>query len=297
MMCAPLARIVGFAVLGIAVFGAGCHRDRSAPKAVPIDGQSKVLPRVTYAQTTGDATRSSRRSVAIGGVTRTYLVVEPTTPEADRRYPLVLVLHGDGGDAAGLHDGWPIERATGKDAVLAYLDGIRRTWDLETTLDNRDVAFAEAVIADVSGDHAIDRTRVFAAGYSSGGFFANVLACQRPGLLRAIASNAGGAPYNQLLRWPNGYPMCPGQKPVAMLALHGERDFSVTHDSGRFSAEYWAYVNGCNEKEMESTGYEECRAYRGCPAGKAVGFCSIPSLAHWVWSESAGALWTFFQRQ
>lgn len=292
----PLARISGVAVLGV-VMAAGCRRDHSAPKVVPVEGESKILPRVTYANAPAGATRTSRRSVSVRGTTRTYLVVEPTEPDARKHYPLVLVLHGDGGDASGFHEGWPIEKATGKNAILAYLDGDQRTWDLETTVDNRDVAFAEAAVADVARDHDIDRSRVFAAGYSSGGFFANVLACHRPALLRAIASNAGGAPYNQLLRWPNGYPMCPGQKPVAMLALHGEHDFSVTLDSGRFSAEYWAYVNGCNDKEMESTGYKECRLYRGCPAGKAVGFCSVPSLEHWVWSDSAEAIWTFFQRQ
>ena len=78
---------------------------------------------------------------------------------------------------------------------------------------------AEAAIADIEKGHPIDRSRLFATGYSSGGFLVNVLACQRPGMLRAIASNAGGAPYNQREKWPNGYPRCPGQQPVAMLAV------------------------------------------------------------------------------
>ena len=82
-----------------------------------------------------------------------------------------------------------------------------------------------------------------------------------------------------------------------MLALHGERDFAVTIDSGRFSAAYWAYVNGCKVDEMEPTGYAECRAYRGCPAGKGVGFCTISDLGHWVWDRSAEASWSFFQKQ
>ena len=255
------------------------------------------MPRVTRGEATGQLTRTSQHTIEVGGKKRGYVLVEPTEIDDKRRYPLVLVFHGDGGDAAGFHKAWPFERATGKDAFLAYLDGINATWDLETTKSNREVAFVEAVIAEVERGRPIDRSRLFATGYSSGGFLANVLACHRPGLLRAIASNAGGAPYNQLEKWPNGYPKCPGQTPVAMLALHGERDSGVTLDSGRFSAEYWAYVNGCKTDEMETSGYGECRVYRGCPAGKAVGFCSIPPLGHWVWDQAAEASWTFFERQ
>jgi poly(3-hydroxybutyrate) depolymerase len=82
-----------------------------------------------------------------------------------------------------------------------------------------------------------------------------------------------------------------------MLALHGEDDHSVTLASGRFSAEYWAYVDGCKTQEMETTFYPECRAYRGCPAGKGVAFCQIPGLGHWVWDRAAEASWTFFRTQ
>jgi polyhydroxybutyrate depolymerase len=285
------------ALAALAVVVGGCRRDRTPPRVFPADAASTALPLVVRPEPAPGTTRTTGRSIDLRGRQRGYLLVEPAEREEGRRYPLVLVFHGDGGDAAGFHQAWPFERASGKDAVLAYLDGMDRRWDLEATIDNRDVTFVEAVIADVERTHAIDRARVFATGYSSGGFLANVVACHRPGLLRAIASSAGGAPYNQLLRWPNGYPMCPGQKPIAMLALHGEHDLTVTLDSGRFSAEYWAYVNDCNTHEMESTGYAQCRFYRGCPAGRAVGFCSIPSLGHWVWSEAAFAAWTFFERQ
>jgi polyhydroxybutyrate depolymerase len=260
-----------------------------------LEGESTVLPFVS-SSAEAKRTRTSTHAIDVASRKRSYLLVEPAEIESGRRYPLVLVFHGDGGDAAGFHSAWPFERASGDGALLAYLDGIHATWDLETTKENREVAFVDAVVGEIARSHAVDRTRLFATGYSSGGFLANVLACHRPGMFRAIASNAGGAPYNQLEKWPNGYPRCPGQKPVAMLALHGERDFGVTLDSGRFSAEYWAYVNGCKTEEMETTGYAECRVYRGCPSEQAVGFCSIPPLGHWVWDRAAEASWTFFQR-
>jgi polyhydroxybutyrate depolymerase len=166
----------------------------------------------------------------------------------------------------------------------------------ETKIGNKDILFVETLVGSLVQKYPIDLSRIFAAGYSSGGFFSNVLACHRPRLLRAISSSAGGAPYNQLAKWPNGYPRCPDQMPVAAIALHGARDHGVTLDSGRFSAEYWAYVNGCNVEEWETTGYRECRAFRGCPPGKAVAWCEIGDLGHWVWDRGAEASWTFFQR-
>ena len=284
--------------LAILVILCGCRRSEEAKKPPPtvttITGESTVLPRAAAAGP-APAVRLTPRTV--GPVNqRRYVLVAPVTPKPGP-LPLVLVIHGDGGHAQSFHDEWPFEAATQDGAYLAYLDGRNATWDLETVKDNVDIAYAESVINDAAEQVPIDKTHVFATGYSSGGFFANVLACHRPALLRAIASNAGGAPFNQPESWPNGYPKCPGQAPVATLSLHGDKDGTVTLDSGRFDAEYWAYVNGCNDAAMETTGYPECRAYKACKPGKAVGFCTIPGLGHWVWSESAVASWTFFQRQ
>jgi polyhydroxybutyrate depolymerase len=274
----------------------GCkQKQKPPPTVVTIAGESALLPRA-LAPASEPTVRATPHTVQVRGKRRDYLLIEPASP-APGPLPLILVLHGDGGGMLSFHSAWPFEKATQNGAYLAYLEGLNATWDLETLNGNRDIAFAEAAVEAIATALPIDKTRVFAAGYSSGGFFANVLACHRPGLLRAIASNAGGAPYNQAEKWGNGFPKCPGQKPVAVLALHGAQDSEVTLDSGRFDAEYWAYVNGCNDSEMETSGYPECKMYRGCPAGKNVGFCTIGPLGHWVWSESAIASWTFFQRQ
>ena len=286
-----------FAVLAGAFLLAACRRDTKKPvRVMPLEGESAVLPKEAPRPHPAPSLPEHRRLTA-AGKPRTFLLIPPPNVGPDRRYPLVLVFHGDGGTADSFHGSWAFERESGADAFVAYLDGRGATWDLETLTDNADLAFVDAVVKTLEAELPIDPGHVFATGYSSGGFFANVLACHRPGLLRAIASNAGGAPYNQATTWPNGFPKCPGQEPVAMLALHGEQDFGVTLDSGRFSAEYWAYIDGCTTDEMEPTGYPECRAYRGCKPGKAVAFCSIPPLGHWVWDHAAEATWAFFMRQ
>ena len=71
---------------------------------------------------------------------------------------------------------------------------------------------------------------------------------------RAIASSAGGAPHGRAEKHANGFTKCEGQVPVATMALHGTHDFGVGLESGVFSAQYWAYVNGCDTSAMETTG-------------------------------------------
>lgn len=267
------------------------------PKLVALaESESPVLPRRTYPKAEVAALRVSHEAVDVAGKPRTYVLVAPSSPEPGRAYPVVLVLHGDGGSSESFHRGFPFEEASGDRAVLAYPDA-PAGWDLETTTDNRDVAFLTSLVDALAVRFTIDRSRVFAAGYSRGGFFANVMACQKSGFFRAISSSAGGAPYHQAESFPNGYPKCPGQAPTATVALHGTLDFGVTLDSGKFSAAYWAYVNGCETTQIEPTGYDECTAYRRCPAGKAVAFCEVGGLGHWVWNRAAEASWTFFLGQ
>jgi polyhydroxybutyrate depolymerase len=264
---------------------------------VNADPASAVLTAAVVRPPSSVRPRVLSRTVAVGGVARRYLLVAPAHPDPSRKYPLVFYFHGDGGDGVGMQRNVPFERASGDSVLVAYPDGIGSTWDLETLEGNRDVALAEALVDDVARDFTVDRAQLFATGYSSGGFFANVLACHRPGFLRAIASSAGGAPYHQAETWPNQFPKCPGQKPTATLVLHGTDDMGVTLDSGRFDAEYWAYINGCTMSEMETTAYPECRAYRGCAPGKDVVFCQVPGLTHWVWDRAPEVTYEFFRRE
>ena len=290
---------IGSLAIALLLSSGACRRERRPITLTTLEHESTILPsRSAIGEASASSlTRGSMRTIEVGGRQRRYFLVEPTAVDPTRRYPVILVMHGDGGDASGFHAGYPFERASGADAILAYPDGIGFSWDLETLSENRDVKLAEAIFDELAMRFPVDRSRLFATGYSSGGFLANVIACQRSGLLRAIASNAGGAPYKQAQTWPNGYAKCPDQAPIAMLALHGEDDYGVTLSSGRFSAGYWAYVNGCKTDAMETTGYRECQIYRGCPTGKAVGFCPIPGLGHWVWDHAAAATWSFFLTQ
>lgn len=288
--------VLRFALVAMGVFvGLYLYRrgvfHRTAPRVIiERTTPSEVLPVLPLPQEVSFS--MTRESIQVGAHMRQYLLVvpKPLTPGL----PLVFVAHGDGGDGPGFERASPFERASGKGAVVVYPSGLRATWDIETAADNADHALLEAIAARSVRELNVDAHRVFGTGYSSGAFLMNFMACAHPGFFRAIASNAGSAPYLRAETFPNGYTKCRGQAPLPMLALHGTSDFAVTLQSGRFSADYWAYVNGCDLHAWETTGYPECRAFQHCLNGNDVAYCEIEGLGHWVWDHHAEATWSFF---
>ena len=105
----------------------------------------------------------------------------------------------------------------------------------------------------------IDRRRVYATGFSNGGFMVNRLACEASDLFAAVASVSGIlAPRNNPVMDPNGtagnFTCTPG-RPVPVLHVHGTEDPLVDYNGNTFMGwdgvvnftEAWAARNGCHE--------------------------------------------------
>lgn len=240
------------------------------------------------------------------GRRRSYVLVTPRTFDARERYPVVLAFHGDGATGDSLRGYFRVASFTGEDALVVYPDaaGAGRAWDLETRASkpNADVDFVRALVAELVASRSADATHVFATGWSNGGFFVSTLACRAPSLVRAIASHAGGAPYDvddkPPLAFSNGYVRCiEGQTGVPAFVVHGAVDRTVTPDSGDFNALYWAFVNGCDVQAAKTPrpGRPECGAY-SCPAGHDVTYCRPAALGHGIWEHGARESWDWFAR-
>jgi polyhydroxybutyrate depolymerase len=217
----------------------------------------------------------------VGGATRTALLVIPrAAPQS-----LVVWLHGDGGSGAQLQSAIHYEQYLTAPAVVVYPTSRTVGWDLETpTARNLDVEYIEKLVAQLLLRYQINTHAVFAAGISNGGYFVHALACRVPGLLRAVAAHAGGAPYetaaNPLGRYPNGYYKCaPNQLPVSALIEHGAADHVVTPENGELAAKYWGYIGGCQPAPVQDpTG--ACVDFAKCAPGIAVRRCIFPGLGH-----------------
>lgn len=244
----------------------------------------------------------TNETLQVGPEARTFVLAIPKGYDAARSYPLVLAFHGDGGNGAGMRAAYPFDAHSGADAIVVYPDG-KGGWDLYTPeAANEDDAFVAAIADNLKARFNIDASRVFGVGYSSGAFFIEHIACRRSTFFRGIVPNSGGAPNEPndptATYWKAEYTKCANQTGgVAAMIVHGTDDSVVMPVSGDFSAQYWAYVNGCDDRAETriATTPAPCLAHATCPPGKPVLYCPIPNIGHGIWSQSAREAWAFFQ--
>jgi len=221
-------------------------------------------------------------SVTVAGTERTYHLATPAGDPRTAR-ALVLVFHGAGGDGDGIRSyvGKPMEAAAQDEAVFVYPDGLSdgggTGWP---DSGGRDVAFVDALLAALAGQLCYDPARVFATGFSYGGYMSNTLGCARAGVVRAIAPLSGGGPWQT----------CNGQRVAAWIA-HGTDDATVAPSQGQGSRDKWLSVNGC-ATTSQAVSPSPCQAYDGCGEDPVV-WCAFPG-GHTVEAWEPPAVWSFF---
>ncbi|MEO6572672.1 MAG: PHB depolymerase family esterase [Polyangiaceae bacterium] len=165
---------------------------------------------------------------------RPYRVVAPAGDKGPA--PLVLVLHGYGGNGASLDDLLHLTDVASENGIfLAVPDGSQdahgaRFWNATDACCNfygstvDDVAYLAAIIADMKAKHSIDSKRVFVVGFSNGGFMAHRLACELSPEIAAIAT-LGAMSFKDDSR-------CHATEPVAVLEMNGDADRIILIDGG-----------------------------------------------------------------
>ena len=224
-------------------------------------------------------TPEPRQSLRVGGVERSYVVrAEHLSTPRTQRVPLVLVLHGGGGNAANAETmtGFS-EKARQEGFIVAYPEGSSRfagkllTWNAGHCCGyamNRhvdDVAFIRALIEHLIETYPVDPQRVYVTGMSNGGMMSHrlgiELAPQLAAIAPVVATLFGDEPQ------PRG--------PLPTLMINGLLDKAVPHlggpPGGRVSdawdgtptkpalaqAEFWAKANGCarTPSQQDNGGY------------------------------------------
>jgi polyhydroxybutyrate depolymerase len=232
--------------------------------------------------------------VPIFGKTRSYTLVVPPSYTPATSYPLVYVLHGHGGSGARARAALDLEGASGGRAIFVYPDGLGGGWDLDSPASkNADVALFDATLAVTQSNYCVDLRRVFVAGFSNGAYMANQLGCRRGDRIRAIASHAGGGPYEVAGEYDEqGHLLCHG-KPVASLVVHGTADSTVVPSEGQKSIDHWTFANRCSSSTP--TASQSCVSFQGCAS--PVTACKVPGLGHGVWAQAKQVTWAFFDAQ
>ena len=233
------------------------------------------------------------RTLSAAGKTRTYHLAVPASAQPKQALPLVFVLHGATDTAPeNMRDWFGVEGKITTPSLAVYPLALERTradgsgglvtrWDLS---GNEDLAFFDAMLAEIEADYCVDRAHVFVTGFSSGGNFSQHLACERQRDVKGMAVVAGPGPFSDA---------CGGAVPAWMT--HDKNDDALPVADARSSRDFWAAQNGCKTASWAAvSGRPECQRNTSCPAGEPLVYCETSGVGHDVPSFAVDEIGTFF---
>jgi polyhydroxybutyrate depolymerase len=206
------------------------------------------------------------KTMAHGGHTRTYHVLVPDGYDPSTPTPLVLALHGGGGEGSKVDRstrGQFSREADRKDWLVVFPEGVDKGWNegRESTVTPRkdvdDVAFLTALIDEVAKDYNVDTNRVYATGISNGGFMSIVLALKASDRVAAVAPVTASIAKVHEHSTPS--------RPVPILFMNGTEDPLVPYAGGQVT------VFGKERGEVLSTerSVQLFAEYNGCTGEQA----------------------------
>jgi polyhydroxybutyrate depolymerase len=190
------------------------------------------------------------------GEIREYIQYVPAIYDGSVPVPVVFVFHGLGDSMEGMYvAGMNYVADTANFIVIvpqALVDPLAGTaWNSLAGIagiyfpnqEVDDVGFVMAMIDSLGVNFNIDMSRIYATGFSMGGFFTNRLACERPEVFAAVASVAGTV---------GGGLDCNPSQPLRIAHFHGTADQTVGYANNLFGSsvpewlEIWQDANGCS---------------------------------------------------
>lgn len=210
----------------------------------------------------GDKVYRFKGNMNLDGWTRTWTLDLPPHYYDTSGFPLVIMLHGFGGNAdQAEHDYGLTEKGNGAGFVVVYPDGTQsngparlRSWNTGTCCpvaqDNgvNDVHFISVLIDQLVANYKIDPKRVYVAGMSNGAMMAYTLACDLSDKIAAITSVSG----TLMVSSP-----CQPSRTVPILHIHSALDTKVPYYGGYGMASHyftsvdstmsvWTALDSCN---------------------------------------------------
>ena len=209
----------------------------------------------------GSPINDGASTIDVDGVPREYVLYIPSTYDSNTAVPLMLIFHGwtmSATDQMELSD--MRDLAESKRFILVYPQGTVfqgathwnvGSWTTGSTSD--DLKFVDKLIHHISAYNNIDMKRIYAAGYSNGGFFSQELACNLSHRIAAI----GTVVANMSTRTKDN---CSPSHPTALVTISGTNDNDVSYDGtipeGQLSHDavlnYWVNYNQTDKSPIIS---------------------------------------------
>lgn len=174
-------------------------------------------------------TTQNFRTLTHNKMSREYFVHAPANYDETKKMPLMLHFHGGGGNiASAIQYSDMGSIADSKGFILVYPQALPEpdsakdggVWTYKDPLIARDVdniGFVEAIIDALVSEYNIDKTRIYACGYSNGGEFVFELACKMSDQIAAIGVVARSMEIET-------FNTCEPTNPTAVMSIHGTKD-------------------------------------------------------------------------
>ena len=204
-------------------------------------------------------------TISVDGVDREFILYIPSTYDSTDAVPLMLNFHGwtmSASDQMNLSDMRTLSDS--ENFILVYPQGAKfrnrpfgsthwnvGSWTTGSTSD--DIGFVDKLIDHISVNYNIDLERIYACGYSNGGFFSHELACNLSNKIAAI----GTVSANMSTRTRDN---CNPSHPTPVVTVSGTNDNEVSYDGTNFEGQishnevlnYWINYNQTDETPIIS---------------------------------------------
>jgi poly(3-hydroxybutyrate) depolymerase len=245
-------------------------------------GDTDVIP--TSGCGLAAATGAGVIHLTIAGVERTYLREVPDDYDPATPSTVVFMFHGAGGNHDSVtYIGHDLAASATHQQITVYPDGISREgvssgWDESPA--STDLLLIDAIIDQLTTTYCIDVSRLYAFGFSWGGWIASAAGCLRGNDFAGFASIEGGT--------LNSESDCQG--PVPAYIQHDEHDPAEPYDSGVHVRDFWLDVDHA-DTPVDYDAPLPCSRYDGT---EPVIFCHPDNAQHTWEGWVNGELVSFF---
>ncbi len=210
-----------------------------------------------------------QESLIYQGQKRTYLVHIPLRLRFQPAKPLLIVLHGSGGDSYDARNSLYINhKANRAKFMVVYPDGSGDetnqsfNWNAgnccgysrDHNID--DTGFIRAMIEALKRKYKVDPDRIYVTGFSAGGIMAYRIGCELSDEVAAVAPVAGALDFTE----------CRPTNPVSVIAFNGTSDQFVLYKGGvsrvdpeknydqpvSYAIKFWVKHNHCSTRPIKA---------------------------------------------
>jgi len=252
------------------------------------------------------ATGDFERTVLSASTGRHYRVSVPPN-DGTKALPMLLSFHGltEDSNVNRLSTRYD-DLGRSKGFITVYMDGVDRSWNAgnccipATSSSVDDVRFVAETIASLSSELCVDERRVYASGFSNGGFLSYRLACELGDRIAAIGVVGATMAVTE----------CNPARAVPIIHVHGSLDPVVPMPGnpalGFPSADDtiggWVKRDECTSKPHETLrrGNGTCTTWDDCKNGASITYCTLSGTFH-TWPQATfpatDVIWDFLEKQ